>query len=70
MILPVFSLLMFEHSAFAKANSSDLVISEYIISMIDNEQVRTDSCVEEKAKVADICKSWSQAEETRKGNKS
>lgn len=45
MILSVFSLLMFDHSVFAKANSADQQMSQYIVSMIDNE--RTPVKVEE-----------------------
>lgn len=67
MILSVFSLLVFEHSAFAKANSADLHMSEYIVSMIDNEEPEAVPVVEEAAGRQDACKSWDYAKSPCKG---
>jgi hypothetical protein len=46
MILSAFSLLMFDHSVFAKSNTSDAKMSQYIVAMIDDTR--------EKARVEEL----------------
>jgi hypothetical protein len=58
---------MFEHSVFAKANSADQNMSEYLVSMIDNEKAEAVPVSDEMTKTPDACKSWDYSSSPCKG---
>ncbi|MES2689288.1 MAG: hypothetical protein V4658_02730 [Bacteroidota bacterium] len=67
MILSAFSLLMFDHSVFAKNNSVELNISEYIVSILDDNTkspVKIEDLPEavKKTLAADAYKGWAASE--------
>lgn len=67
MILSAFSLLMFDHSVFAKNNSAELNMSEYIVSIIDDNTktpVKIDELPEgvKKTLATDAYKGWTASE--------
>lgn len=67
MILSAFSLLMFDHSVFAKNNSVELSMSKYIVSMID-DNAKSPVKIEElpeavkKTLATDAYKGWTASE--------